>query len=78
LERAEAIIEIQKKVAALLGIDARQRRQVMTAAVVSLATTPGLTAGACAALNVSRASVYRRRTMTGRQAASILLLPTWH
>src|ERR1700689_4473227 len=33
----------------------------MTAAVVSLATTPGLTAGACAALNVSRASVYRRR-----------------
>ena len=30
-------------------------------AVVSLAPTSGLTTGACAALNVSRASVYRRR-----------------
>ena len=41
--------------------DARQRRQVMMDAVVALAPTPGLTAGACAALNVPRASVYRQR-----------------
>ena len=33
----------------------------MIDAVVALAPTPGLTAGACAALNVSRASIYRRR-----------------
>jgi hypothetical protein len=34
----------------------------MTAAVVSLATTPGLTAGACAALNVSRLAEYFKKT----------------
>jgi putative transposase len=33
----------------------------MMDAVVALAPTPGLTAGACAALNVPRASVYRQR-----------------
>ena len=43
----------------------------MTAAVVSLATTPGLTAGACAALNVSRASVYRRRAGLARPLAAL-------
>src|ERR1019366_3351131 len=41
--------------------DARQRRRVMMDAVVALAPTPCLTASACAALNVSRASVYRQR-----------------
>jgi hypothetical protein len=43
------------------GNQALQRRQVMMDAVVALAPAFGLTAGACAALNVSRASVYRRR-----------------
>ena len=38
----------------------------MMAAVVALAPTPGLTAGACAALNVSRASVYRQRARLAR------------
>jgi hypothetical protein len=33
----------------------------MMDAVVALAPASGLTAGACAALNVSRASIYRRR-----------------
>jgi hypothetical protein len=33
----------------------------MMNAIVSLAPRPGLTAGACAAMNVSRASVYRQR-----------------
>jgi putative transposase len=33
----------------------------MMDAVVALAPAFGLTAGACAALNVSRASIYRRR-----------------
>ena len=33
----------------------------MMDAIVSLAPRPGLTAGVCAAMNVSRASVYRRR-----------------
>ena len=33
----------------------------MMDAIVSLAPRPGLTAGACAAMNVSRASVYRQR-----------------
>ena len=68
-----------RKVAALLGYpagDARQRRQVMPAAVVSLATTPGLTAGACAALNVSRASVYRRRTGLARPLAALRPRPS--
>src|SRR5664280_1670873 len=46
--------------------DARQRRRVMMDAVVALAPTPGLTARACAALNVSRASVYRQRTRLAR------------
>jgi transposase InsO family protein len=38
----------------------------MMDAVVALAPTPGLTARACAALNVSRASVYRQRTRLAR------------
>jgi len=38
----------------------------MIAAVVALAPTPGLTAGACAALNLSRASVYRQRGRLAR------------
>jgi hypothetical protein len=38
-----------------------QRRRALTDAVVSLAPPPGLTAGVCAALGVSRASVHRRR-----------------
>jgi putative transposase len=41
----------------------------MIDAVVALAPTPGLTAGACAALNVSRASVYRQRTLLARPPA---------
>ena len=48
----------------------------MTAAVVSLATTSGLTAGACAALNVSRASVYRRRTGLARPLAALRPRPS--
>jgi putative transposase len=57
LEHAEAIIAIQKKWQPCWVC--RWRHQ--TATVVALAPTPGLTAGACAALNVSRASVYRQR-----------------
>jgi transposase InsO family protein len=38
----------------------------MMAAVVALAPTSGLTAGACAALNVSRAGVYRQRARLAR------------
>ena len=34
--------------------------------LVSAAPTPGLTAGACAALNLSRASVYRQRADLAR------------
>src|SRR5476651_980116 len=49
--------------------DARQRRRVMMDAVVALAPTPGLTASACAALNVSRASVYRQRARLARPLA---------
>src|SRR5487761_2597482 len=55
LEHAEAIIAIQKKVAALLGLP--------------LAPPPGLTAGACWALNLSRASVYRQRWRLARPQA---------
>jgi transposase len=70
LEHAEAIIKIQKKVVARLGRypagDTRQRRRVMIDAVVALAPTSGLTASACAALNVSRASVYRQRANLAR------------
>jgi transposase len=73
LEHAEAIIKIQKTVAARLGRypagDARQRRRVMIDAVVALAPTSGLTASACAALNVSRASVYRQRAHLARPLA---------
>jgi transposase len=76
LERAEAIIKIQKKVAAGLGRypvgDATQRRKVMMDAVVALAPTTGLTARACAALNVSRASVYRRRAHLARPLALVM------
>ena len=38
-------------------------------AVVALAPASGLTAGACTALNVSRASVYRRRADLARPPA---------
>src|ERR1700694_4519652 len=48
----------------------------MTAAVVSLATTPRLPAGACAALNVSRASVYRRRAGLARPLAALRPRPS--
>ena len=41
----------------------------MMDAVVALEPTAGLTAGACAALNVPRASVYRRRARLARPAA---------
>ena len=41
----------------------------MIDAVVALAPTPGLTAGACAALNLSRASVYRQRRHLARPLA---------
>jgi hypothetical protein len=46
--------------------DARQRRRAMMDAVVALAPTSGLTAGACAALNVPRAGVYRQRARLAR------------
>src|ERR1019366_10203992 len=49
--------------------DIRQRRRIMIAAVVALAPPPGLTASACAALNVSRASVYRQRVRLARPLA---------
>ena len=42
----------------------------MMDAVVALAPTPGLTASACAALNVSRASVYRQRVRLARPLAA--------
>jgi putative transposase len=49
--------------------DIRQRRRIMIAAVVALAPAPGLTASACAALNLSRASVYRHRWHLARPQA---------
>src|ERR1700730_18456151 len=49
--------------------DLRQRRRIMIDAVVALAPTPGLTAGACVALNLSRASVYRQRGHLARPQA---------
>jgi transposase len=42
----------------------------MMDAIVALAPTASLTAGACAALNVSRASVYRQRTRLARPAVA--------
>jgi hypothetical protein len=70
LKHAEAIIAIQKK-CSLVGSAAgdRQRRRIMTDAVVALAPTSGLTASACAALNLSRASVYRQRWHLARPLA---------
>jgi hypothetical protein len=62
LEHAETIIAIQKsRSLAESPAGDRQRRRIMIDAVVALAPTPGLTASACMALNVSRASVYRQR-----------------
>src|SRR5882724_5696696 len=46
----------------------RQRRRVMMDTLVSLAPSAGLTAGACAALSLSRASVYRQRADLARPA----------
>jgi hypothetical protein len=71
LEHAEAIIAIQKSgsLAGSAAGDIRQRRRIMIAAVVALAPTPGLTASACAALNLSRASVYRHRWHLARPQA---------
>ena len=63
LTRAEAIIDIQKKVAALLGIPLTPSDgEALTEAVVALAPARGMTAAVCAALGVSRASVQRRRS----------------
>src|SRR5664279_3366563 len=72
LEHAETIISIQKKSCGLVGSaagDLRQRRRIMIDAVVALAPTHGLTASACAALNLSRASVYRQRWHLARPQA---------
>src|SRR5215204_2620732 len=52
-----------------VGDAPRQRRRAMMDAVVALAPASGLTAGACTALNVSRASVYRRRADLARPPA---------
>ena len=53
LARAEAIIDIQKKVAALLGIPlASHQRRALTEAVVALAPASGMTAAVCAALEL--------------------------
>ena len=41
----------------------------MRDAVVALTPTPGLTAGACVALSVPRASVYRQRARLARPSA---------
>ena len=48
----------------------------MMDAVVALAPTPGLTAGACSALNLSRASVYRQRWRLARPQATRRSRPT--
>ena len=57
----------------------RWRRQtattVLTNAIVSLAPAPGLTAGACAAMNVSRASVYRQRAGLPRRLNQAMVAP---
>src|ERR1700682_5025147 len=60
-----------KKSCGLVGSAAgdRQRRRIMIDAVVALAPTPGLTASACVALNLSRASVYRQRRHLARPTA---------
>ena len=62
LARAEAIIEHPKKSCGAAGHPAGpERRRALTDAVVALAPASGMTAAACAALGVSRASVQRRR-----------------
>jgi hypothetical protein len=70
LEYAEAIIAIQKRSGlAQSPASDRHRRRIMIDAVVALAPTPGLAASACAALNLSRASVYRQRSHLARPLA---------
>ena len=64
LERAEAIIDLQKTFGPAgnpAGSD-RQRRQILMDAVIALPPASGAPAAACAALGLSRASVHHRRT----------------
>ena len=62
VKRAEAIIELQEKVAELLGIPlAPNGDEPSRKRLVALAPDSRITAVACAALGVSRASVQRRR-----------------
>lgn len=60
LERAEAIIEIQKKSCSVAGAPDRERQGLLMDAVAALAPRSGLIAAACAALGLSRASLHRR------------------
>ena len=63
LARAEAVIDIQKNLGAAGPPAGIHRRRALTEAVVALAPASGLTAAACAALGVSRASVQRRAAL---------------
>jgi len=58
LERAEAIIEIQKKVAVLLGLQLRATTS-LDGRRGGLGASSGLIAAACTALGLSRASLHR-------------------
>jgi transposase len=59
LERAEAIIHLQKSRGVAGPPAGTERRRALTAAVVALAPDRGMTAAVCAALGASRASVQR-------------------
>jgi transposase len=75
LRKAEIVIDIQKKVATLLGrpLDRRSGGEAIMDAVLQLSSTVGIES-ACDVLGVARASFYRQRPLFGpalRLAVSI-------
>src|SRR3954451_6230533 len=71
LERAEAIIDLQKSCtpAGDCARSERQRRQILMDSVLALPPAAGITAAACTALGLSRATVQRRRARRTRPPA---------
>ena len=76
LERAETIIELQKKSCGVVGPPSGERRRVLMDAVAALAPGSGLITAACAALGLSRASLHRRQAFRRQPLAAVRPRPT--
>ncbi|MEQ6335589.1 IS3 family transposase [Sphingobium sp. MK2] len=71
LVRAEAVIEIQKKVGAAAGDTARTRRDALMAVVAEMEPNRSMVAATCDALGLSRATFHRRQLAAARPSLPV-------